>query len=79
MTRPEHDPRNLAEAALPPDEIPQYPPTDLPDVNRPNETTDEAPGTDETSGTDETPGTDTTRGDRHHTTPGNEFPGFPVD
>ena len=54
----------MAEAALPPDEIPQYPPADLPDVNRPDETT----GT----------GT-TTHSDRQHTTPGNEFPGSPVD
>jgi hypothetical protein len=69
MTRPEHDdPRNLAEAALPPDEIPQYPPTDLPDVNRPDEQTDETTGTDTT-----------THGDRQHRAPGNEFPGSPVD
>jgi len=41
MTSPEHEnPRDLTEAALPPDEIPQYPPTDLPDVNRLGETTD---------------------------------------
>jgi hypothetical protein len=67
MTGPEHDdPRNLAEAVLPPDEIPQYPPTDLPDVNRPNETADEVPGT------------DGTRGDRQHKEPGNHSPGSPV-
>jgi hypothetical protein len=67
MTRPEHDdPRNLAEAVLPPDEIPQYPPTDLPDVDLPNETTDETPGTGDTPG------------DRQHRRPGNHFPGSPV-